>query len=45
MNQKKAKGLRRLARTMVSQMNINPNVVDEQYRKMKKVYKAAKGQI
>jgi hypothetical protein len=45
MNQKKAKGLRRLARTMVSQMNLNPNEVDKQYRKMKKVYKATKGQI
>jgi hypothetical protein len=42
MNQKKAKGLRRLSRAMVSQMNLNPNVVDEQYRKMKKVYKATK---
>jgi hypothetical protein len=45
MNSKKAKGLRRLARTMVAKMNLNPNQVDVQYKKMKSIYKASKGQI
>jgi hypothetical protein len=45
MNNKKAKGLRRLARTMVAKMNLNPNQVDVQCKKMKLIYKASKGQI
>jgi hypothetical protein len=45
MRNKKAKGLRRLARAMVAQMNLNPTEIEKQYKKMKSAYKASKGHI
>lgn len=45
MNQKKAKGLRRLARKFVLESKQEPSLVDFYYKKMKKTYKESKGQI
>jgi hypothetical protein len=45
MNKKKAKGLKKIARMMVRQMNLNPNETENQFKKLKTAYKAAKGQI
>lgn len=44
MRGKKAKALRRLARQICNDLN-KPLEVDRQYKKLKKIYKANKGQI
>lgn len=45
MRAKKAKALRRLARAFVTQNNKPLSEVDFWYKRMKKTYKASKGQL